>query len=517
MRQAGFDPTGAPATPAEAVRGFLDALGVGPEQIPRHGDAQAGLYRSLLAGLAAGGARLLSLDILSHREAVRLLTARIAHARATAEPAAVTEIAELCAGLPLALAVAAARAAARPAFPLTYLAAELRDTTGRLDALDAGDPEARQLIGELARAHLISEHTPGRFAFHDLLRAYAAAQARDHDTEAEREAAPGRVLDHYLQTAGHGSGLLQPSREPIALTPPRPGTTPERLADYGRAMAWFEAEHHVMLAAATLAGQSGFDSHAWQLPWAMEPFLRTRGRYQEWAATQRTALAAAARLGDTAGQATSSHLLGSACTNLGDHEQARTHLARSLDLHRRLGNRLGEAKAHQGLAVLAQRQGRYADALGHAEQALRLYQGVGHKAAEAVMLNNVGYCHALLGGYKQARAFCRQALALQAEVGHRQLEGYIWDSLGYAERHLGNFAEAIACYERALSIARELGERYTEANVLTHLGDTRHVARELPQARHAWQQALTILEDIQHPNAGQVRARLDSAGETSLG
>jgi hypothetical protein len=113
----GFGPSGMPVTPAEAVRGFLDALGVPPERVPAGDAAQEGLYRSLLAeramlivldnardeaqvrplvpaspasvvlitsrsqlaGLAADGARLLTLDVLSRDEAVRLLSARIGH------------------------------------------------------------------------------------------------------------------------------------------------------------------------------------------------------------------------------------------------------------------------------------------------------------------------------------------------------------------------------------------------------------------------------------------------------
>jgi hypothetical protein len=37
-------------TPPEAVRGFLDVLGIPPERIPPSPDAQAGLHPSLLAG-----------------------------------------------------------------------------------------------------------------------------------------------------------------------------------------------------------------------------------------------------------------------------------------------------------------------------------------------------------------------------------------------------------------------------------------------------------------------------------
>jgi DNA-binding SARP family transcriptional activator len=596
----GFDPSGTPAAPEAAIRGFLDALGVPTERIPPGPEARAGLYRSLLAdrrmlivldnardeqqvrpllpaspgslvlvtsrsqlgGLgAAEGARLISLDVLSHGEAVQLLAARLGPARAGAEPAAVGRIAGLCAHLPLALSVAAARAAARPGFALAALAGELADAAGRLDALDAGDPgssvravfswstrqlsdqaarmfrllgihpgpdisvpaaaslagtsepEARRLLGGLARAHLVAEHVPGRYAFHDLLRAYAAEQAQRTDSDTGRREATGRVLDHYLHTAAGAGLLLLPAKEPVVLAPPRPGAAPSEPADYSQAQAWFEAEHQVLLVAVTLAAGSGFDSHAWQLPWAMASYLQTRGHYQEWAATQRRALAAAARLGDAAAQALSGRLLAMACAQLGDHDQALGHFASSLTLYQRLGNRLGEAKIHQSLGFLAEQQRRYADALDHAEQALRLCQAIGDRANEAEALNSVGWCHGLLGDYQQARAFCRHALTLSAEIGNRRTEGNAWDSVGYAEHHLGDLAEAAACYQRALSIFRESGDRFNEADTLTHLGDTRHAAGELAQAREAWQQALAILDDLQHPDAGQVRAKLASTND----
>jgi DNA-binding SARP family transcriptional activator/tetratricopeptide (TPR) repeat protein len=594
----GFDPSGTPAAPEAVIRGFLDALGVPAGQIPPGSQAQADLYRSLLAdrqmlivadnardeqqvrpllpaspaslvlvtsrsqlgGLAAAeGARLVSLDVLSHGEAVRLLAARLGAARAAAEPGAVDEVASFCAHLPLALSVAAARAAVRPGFSLAALATELADTAGRLDALDAGDPgssvravfswsirqvsgeaarmfrllgihpgpditapaaaslaamteaDARRLLRELARAQLITEHVPGRYACHDLLRAYAAEQARQTDSQDDHDAAIGRVLDHYLHTAARAAHLLVPAMEMVALAPPRPGAAPGQPTDHRQALAWFEAEHQVLLAAVTLAAGSGLDSHAWQLPWAMTAFLQARGHWQQWAATQRTALAAATRLGDTAAQAVSGRLLARACTDLGDDDQARGHYASSLSLYQQLGNRLGEAKIHDSLGFVAERQGRYADALSHAERALRLYQAIGDKANEAEALNNAGWHHGLLGDYQQARAFCRQAITLSAQAGNRWIEGNAWDSTGHAEHHLGNLAEASACYQRALSLHRESGARFSEAGTLTRLGDTHYAAGQLPQARRAWQQALAILDDLQHPDAVQVRAKL--AGE----
>jgi tetratricopeptide (TPR) repeat protein/transcriptional regulator with XRE-family HTH domain len=594
----GYDPSGTPVSPAEAIGSFLGALAVPPASIPADLQAQAALYRSLLVDkrmlvvvdnardeqqvrpllpaadgclalitsrcaldglVAAEGAVPIRLDVLTDDEAHELLTRRIGTERATAEPTASADLIKLCGHLPLAVNIAAARAATHPHTTLGTIAADLR--RAQLDILDTGDPatsiravlapsyqglsqaaarafrvlslhpgpdisllatasllaishqQARQDLAELTRAHLLTEHTPGRYAYHDLLRAYATEQAR-HDSQPQRETALGRMLDHYLHTAAGAALLLIPSKEPVTLAPPRPGTTAEQPADYGQALAWFAAEHLVLLSTISLADESGFDAHAWQLPWSMTAFLQVRGHWRQWAATQRTALAAAIRLGDTAAQALSGRLLAMAYTELRDHEQARAHLGRSLDLYRSLGNLLGEAKVHGDLGRLAERQGRYADALGHNEHALRLYQAVGHKPGEAHVLNNTGYCHAFLSDYQQARTFCRRALTLSAEVGDRRLQGYIWDSLGYTEHQLGNFCEATACYQRALTIARKSGERWLEAAILDHHGDTRDAVGELAEAREAWQHALVILDVLQHPNADQIRAKLASADAT---
>jgi len=600
----GFDPSGIAVTAPEAIRGFLDALEVAPDRVPASPEAQAALYRSLLAsrpmlvvldnardeqqvrpllpasagtlvlitsrsqlaGLAAtDGARLLSLDVLAHDEAVELLATRIGPDRAVAEPAAVSEIARLSACLPLAVTIAAARAATRPSRSLAVLADELLDASGRLDALDAGDPAAdvravfswsvRQLspaaarmfrllgvhpgpdisgpaaaslagcdltrarrdLAELARAHLITERAGGRYGCHDLLRAYAAERARAaeaaHDAggETEREAAIGRVLDHYLQSAAPAAYRLNPSHEPVVLAPSRSGSAPEQVADHRQALAWFTAEYQVLLAAITLAAESGLDVHAWQLAWALAPFQQTCGHWQEWAATQETALRAATRLGAEDAQAVCTRLLAVAHFELGDHAESARLFTASLTQYARLGNRLGEAKVQFNLAALAEGQGRYADMLTHTEEALRLYRVIGDKASEATALNNVGWTHGLLGDYEQARVFGRQALALCTETGHHWLEGYVWDSLGYAEHHLGNLGEAAVCYQRALSLHREAGDRMSQADALTHLGETRQAAGNLAQAREAWREALTILADRRHHDAAdKVRAMLAS-------
>jgi DNA-binding SARP family transcriptional activator len=591
----GFDASGTPVTPAEAIRGFLDATGVPPERIPPGLAAQAGLYRSLVAGrrmlivldnahdeqqirpllpagpgcmvivtsrrklaglAAAEGARLLTLGVLSHSEARRVLAARLGAERAAAEPHALDEAASLCGHLPLALAVAAARAAASPDLSLASLADELRGARNRLDALDTGDPaasvqavfswsyqqlsataarmfrllglhpgpdisapaaaslagtslgEAVKALGELTHVHLVTEHFPGRYGFHDLLRAYAAEQARGHEANEARQLATSRILDHYLHTIYTARPLLM-LLDPIALAPPAPGVTPELLSSPQQAFAWFDAEYHVLLAAVGLAAETGFDTCAWQLPWSLSRFLDRRCHWYQWAAVQRIALAAATRLDDTHAVVISVRMLACACARLGDYDQAETLLADCLLASQRIGDLDSQCRIHQCLSWIAGTlQDRYADALSHSERALALSRAAGNQIAEAENLNAVGWSHAMLGHYQHALTFCQQALDKKHELGNHTDAAYTWDSLGYIHHHLGQFAEAADCYSRSLNLLRYIGDRFNEAEILSRLGDTYQAAGELPRARIHWQQALEIFTAVHHPHARQIRAKL---------
>jgi tetratricopeptide (TPR) repeat protein/transcriptional regulator with XRE-family HTH domain len=593
----GFDPSGTPATAPEAIRGFLDALGVPPERIPADPEAQAGLYRSLLSdqqmlivldnardeeqvrpllpaspaslvivtsrsqlsGLAAAnGAQLLRLDVLTHSEAVQLLTARLGASRAAAEPGAVSGIAGLCACLPLALAVTAARAAARPGFPLAALATELRDSAGRLDALDAGDPVAsvravfswsyrqlsdesarmfrllglhpgpdisvpaaaslaaadepgaRRMLGELTRACLINEHVPGRYAFHDLLRAYATSEAHAHDSEPDRSTAAARILDHYLHTAQRADQLLKRVHAQITPLPPQPGVVPEELAGYEHAMAWFQAEHRVLPMLVGQAAQVGLDTHAWQLAELLTTFFDRRGYWDSLLSVQEIALAASLRLADQQKQAIFHHRLGQSSNRLGYGEDARAHFGKALDLYRQVGDRIGQGRVHISLGAGAERQGRHREALEHSLQALDLFRAAGDRGWQATVINNIGWCHAELGEYEQAQACARQAISLHQELGKRESEACAWDSLGYAHAQLGQHSDAFACYHRALAMFRELGDRFNEADVLAHLGDYYRDTGDPSAAFEHWRRALTILDELHHPNAVKVRTKLAS-------
>ena len=250
-------------------------------------------------------------------------------------------------------------------------------------------------------------------------------------------------------------------------------------------MAWFKAEHRVLLAAVALAAEAGFDSDAWQLPATLKTSFYRQGYWDSLLAVQQTALAAALRLRDRNAQAIAHQNLAMVQNLFGHDQQAHSHFMDALDLWRQIGDRAGAGRTLNALVTLFAKQARYGEALDHCLQALGLFRAVGDRVWQANLLNNVGHLHSLLGNYQQALAFCQQAMTLQQELGDWQDQHFTWDSMGFAHQHLGHHAEALDCYERALAISREASNRPGQAVILTHLGDAYHSAGKPLRAREA--------------------------------
>jgi DNA-binding SARP family transcriptional activator/tetratricopeptide (TPR) repeat protein len=520
--------------------------------------------RNQLAGLvAAEGATLISLDVLGDDEAHEMLARRLGRERVAAEPQAADEIIAACAGLPLALSIAVGRATAgraaagRAKRPLAQLAAELRDARSRLDALEEGDAatdvravlswsydqlspaaarmfrllglhpgpdislsaaaslagisraEAGIALRELTRTHMAAEHLPGRFTFHDLLRVYATEQAERLDPEPERAAAVQRMLDHYLHTAMIASQRFSPFRSPLRLATPHPGVLPAEMADKDQAMGWFDAEAPVLLTLIEYASVNGFDTHAWQLPWTLGPFFHRRGRWRSYAASQRTALAAAQRLDDTLALAHAHHLLGHAQLQISDFSSAEPNFRRALDLFRELQDRANEAVVLNGLGGMLEKQERYPEALAVALDALRMLKAAGHWWTQATLENGVGWLYAHLGQYDDALSHCQRALSLHRESGHRGGAADTLDSLGYVYLHLDDLDQAQAHYLQAIDAYREIGAPFGEGNSLAGLGDVLLRGGDPDAARALYLQAAAILDALPHPLADVVRSKLD--------
>ncbi|MFF0154436.1 BTAD domain-containing putative transcriptional regulator [Micromonospora sp. NPDC005203] len=494
----------------------------------------------------------LLLDLLSPGEARDMLVRRLGERQVAAEPAAAEHIVDRCARLPIALAIVAARAVTNRHFSLATVAAELGD----LDAFHGGDeatdvravfswscrtlsppalrlfrllslhpgpdvavpavaslagltPQASgPLLSELTRANLLTEHSYGRYAFHDLLRAYAASLADETEPPADRRGAVHRLLDHCLRTAHAADLVLHPHFSEISLPLARLGVTPENPRSRSAATAWFTAELPVLLAAVPLAARLGFEGHAWRLAWSLAGFLHRQGHWQDWLGTQRIALAAASRIGDRSGQAQAHRSLGLACSRLRRYDEADDHLRRAFDLFTEVGDDAGRAHTCLNLGQLAERRGQHHEALHHSRRALTLFRRAGNRAGQGYTLNAVGWQEGLLGNYHRALQSCGEALRMLQEVGDVQGQADTWDSLGHAHHQLGDDRHAIACYEHALDLFTQVNDRYAEASTYVNLGGSHRALADLGATRAAWSQALTILDELGDADADSIRADL---------
>jgi tetratricopeptide (TPR) repeat protein len=367
---------------------------------------------------------------------------------------------------------------------------------------------AQEALETLTRAHLLIESAPGRFGFHDLLRAYATELADAQDDEEQRRRAGERMLDHYLHTAMRATRAISPNRERLAVADPGAGVVIEDLADLAQALRWCGSERCVLVAVIGWADAHGFPVHAYQTAWAATVYFMQGSYWSDWLTTQRIALAAAQSLGDTDWQARAQRNIGLAHAKLGQEQEGATWLGRALALQIEHGYRLGEASTREAIATFYDQYGRFRAALEHATRALEIYQELGHRPGTASALNAVGWFHSCLGDYPRALDFCTRALDLQRELDDRYTQGALWDSLGYIRHKLGDHAEAVSCYTRALELFREFGGRYQIAETLEHLGDALGDAGDAGAADSSWKQALVLLEELGRPEAEALRRKL---------
>ncbi|WP_405608455.1 NB-ARC domain-containing protein [Streptomyces sp. NBC_01508] len=296
--------------------------------------------RNRLPGLSVDGAAFHQLDVLDPAAAVELLSRRLGGERVARENEAAYRLAQLCAGLPLALCVAGARMAARPRQPLTAMTRAMSREGGRLATLDAGGDRAvesaldesyealstetargyrqlglppvaelctavaaaacdltveraERLLDELIEVNLVEELGPDRYRFHDLVRLHAAQLAAAHDSSEARDGVVRRVADWYLATATAAEALLSPSRRTLRRDYAVAPTGVPRFEDTRAALDWLDTERLHLMALLRTAVEHGWDATAWQLADSSQPlFLRLRP-YDLWVEAHHAGLAAA--------------------------------------------------------------------------------------------------------------------------------------------------------------------------------------------------------------------------------
>jgi tetratricopeptide (TPR) repeat protein len=543
-----------PVSPADALARFIRSLGVAPGEVPADLDERAAFYRSLLAGrrmlvlldnasgveqvrpllpgtasclvlitsrnnlaglVAREGARRVDLDVLDRSEAIALLRAVIGK-RVDAEPEAALGLVQLCAGLPLALRIAAETAVARPAMSLSRLVGDLWDEKGRLDLLSAaGDTrtavrsvfswsyqnlsaeaakafgllglhpgrdldlddaaalrgaepaQAQAALDELVQAHLLEPAGNGMFAMHDLLRVYAAECAPD------RQAPLTRLLDHYTGRAAAAADALFPHDR--ASRPPLPGAHTSAGAAFlpAEALSWLDSHRPNLVALARFSARNGWPAHSVALSGILWRHFEVGGHYQEALAVHSSAVDAARN--DPRGEA--GHGMAGVLANLGnvywwlgDYRDALTYFQHALAGHRERGDADGEARALARIGVVHERLGDYGQAQLRLQEALALYRSAGNRHGEGVQLVNLGTVHRRLGRYAQAAQHHELAAKFFAELGDRRLEGYAAGNLGADYGLLDRHDEALEQLGRALEQCRDSNDPGGQASAMAGIG-----------------------------------------------
>ncbi|MET0422306.1 MAG: tetratricopeptide repeat protein [Actinoplanes sp.] len=451
------------------------------------------------------------------------------------DPDAAARIAQRCGYLPLALSLVAGHIRGTPDWTLTDHADRLDERHGRrrldsgvelaLDlsyqhlpeaqrrllrlaslhpgqdidayaaaALAGSDPVTAQAdLDSLGDDHLLQTSGPGRYTFHDLVRAFATTRSHDEDRPAERRAALTRLFDHYLATTAGAMNAVHPAE--AHLRPEiEPAATGPDLTDPDTALAWLDNERLTLVTVAGHTAAHGWPSHSVRLARLLFRYL-TGGHFTDALIVHGHALQAARQSDDRTAQMYALNNLGAACMGLGRHEQAAQHLQQAVDLFRRADDPAGQARALGNLGIVEQRLSRLPEATDHFAQARTLFQQAGNLAGEARTLNNLGIVANLQGDQDTAAEHCRQALAVYRQMGDQTGEAHTLNSLGSIEMRTGRHDLADDYLQQGMALFRQLGNREGEANALDTLGSLAVERGRPAQATEHFERALAIVRE----------------------
>lgn len=455
--------------------------------------------RALLVDLDA--AHSVSLGTMAPPDSVALIVSVIGERRAQAEAEAVAELADLSGHLPLALRIAAARLRKRPRWTVRYLVDRLRDDTQRLAELSAGERsvevtlrlsyeglgagyrkafrhlgqypgtdldvytaaalldtdvrESEEVLEYLLDMHLVQQHEPGRYAFHDLVRSFAHMLSRARNSggtgEFSDEAAGAvrRLLEFSLAASDAACDLIFPGRVRMARPESsfRPGLAP--LSGPEDARDWFEREQDSLLAAIALAFRRGLDREVALLAANVVFHLDLRGRLDEFLGLCRTAVAAARRLDEPVLLRLSLSNLAVACWKRGQFEDGVTAAVEAHGLAVDLGDRRGQAKDTGILGLLLATTGRFDEALLRLERSIALKRELGAERAEAESLSNISGVHMERGDFEEAVRAATRSVELARNIGAVEKELVGLSDLAQIQLAMGEVAAAAGTLAQA--------------------------------------------------------------------
>jgi DNA-binding SARP family transcriptional activator/tetratricopeptide (TPR) repeat protein len=513
--------------------------------------------RDDLVGLVArDGARRLRLDVLRPEESLDLLYGLIGDR--IDEPDAVVTLARQCAHLPLALRIAADLVTRHSGASITALVSELASEHRRLDVLDAGaddctavravfswsenhlpaatvrlfwllglhpgreidasaaaalagvEPgDARLLMEQLSRAHLVERAGTDRWTMHDLLRVFARERAAERIENAERLVALRALYAYYLNSALDAmDDVLPATRGWRRGTEPAVSAAPITVdSECTKARAWLDTER-LNLIAAIQAASGDLSGYAVSIAHAIGQYLTLGFHNADAFAVHGRALAVAESLGDQTGQARALLELGRATGRSGRYTDSSDYYRRSLTLFRQLGDNEGEAWSVHELGTNMNRVGQYPAALKHFRDALALHRTTGNRSGEASAVASIGQVLCSLGQYRDVVSHFQHAATLFEWTGHRVGQGRLLNDLGNVLQRQGRNAEAHDCHERALRILHDVGDPAAEACTLTDLGRIYSKWGRHAEALSNVEQALATFREL-GDRVGEVEALID--------
>ncbi|CAN5196905.1 BTAD domain-containing putative transcriptional regulator [soil metagenome] len=428
-------------------------------------------------------------------ESRKLLVSRLGVDAVESAPAAVESIIESCAGLPLALAIAAARSVLQPTSSMPSMARELLGHSNILDSLSAGDsdsvratfdwsyralrPEAgrlfrhlaahpgpqmslsslasctdrsldetRALTAELVSANMIVAVAPATFEVHDLLRAYAGELVR---SAGEWDVASRQLVSHYVRSTREA--FLQFGRSPTVDLGDAIGaaTCVDRFTSIDGAIEWYSRERTALRGMIRRAIELGLDRAAGLLSLDWRPMNQTLDLASSSLESCTLAYEAARRSGDLVLTAELARDVGAKLSRVGDLDGANRLVLEALATFKALGDAVGESNTYRNLAGNAARVQDYASELHYSELAV----DAGRRSGRADTLCLALACGSFSdpGGSQEAQLeHIVEAYELAVSAGLDYMIPTTLTHLGSHHLDHGNYQLAWDTAERALEL-----------------------------------------------------------------
>jgi DNA-binding SARP family transcriptional activator/tetratricopeptide (TPR) repeat protein len=469
---------------------------------------------------------------------------RRAGVEAPADLAAAEAIVALCAGLPLAIRIAAAlqvREAGRPTAdlaerlarqgPEAFAYGELSVARTIGASLDRLDDDARALFLGLGRLRLphfglwtAAAVLPGgaadpadalsqliatsivvpagpvaRYRFHDLTREYASRRSQNTGpTDAD---VASRVYRGLLTLARRAHrGLYGGDFEVVHGDTPDWAAPAGVLAELDRSpMAWYEAERANIRAAVEHCAELGLIQECWDLAVSAHEFYNLSGYFDDWHATHTRALRACRSAGDQRGEGVLLAILGQpalAASRRTGQVSGPDELRRAAELLEECGDRHGQAIAQRTLANALRRRGQLARPLRLFREAQANYEASGDAVGSWQALRFVGQTHLDRGEWVDALRVLAQARVVAGVLDRPRLlaQSNYW--LGQAHLAVGEVDQAEDDFQ-AMADPESTVDGPGHAYALHGLGDVARLRGELAEARRRLERAAGLAHTAQ--------------------